>query len=76
MSGERREKTLDILTSGFFLFASATMVLLLDIFYQAFQVGLGKSKTLSHPLASLGIYIGFTLLLTIVLLITFLRKKA
>ena len=75
LSEERREKTLDLLTTYFFVFASATMILLLDIFYQAFLVALEKSMILPHPVVSLGSYIGFTLLLTIGVLVRFLRKK-
>lgn len=76
MAEGRRQTTLDLLCSSFLWFASATMILLLDIFYQVFQVQLGKAKTLTHPVLSLGIYISFTVILTVGLLIRFLRKKS
>ncbi len=76
MSEERRQTTLDHLCASFYWFASATMILLLDVFYQVFQVQLGKAKTLTHPVLSLGIYISFTVILTVGLLVRFLRKKS
>ncbi len=75
MAPERRQSTLDLLASSFFWFASATMILLLDMFYQTFQVQLGRTKILTHPVLSLGIYISFSVILTLLLLIGFFRKK-
>jgi uncharacterized membrane protein len=74
MAAERRQATLDELSFAFFWFASATMILLLDMFYQTFQVQLGKAKILTHPVLSLGIYISFSIILTAGLLIRFLRR--
>lgn len=76
LAEERRKTTLDLFTSFFFWFASATMALLLDIFHQAFLVQLGRAKTLTHPVLSLGVYISFTVIMTVVLLIRFIRKKS
>jgi hypothetical protein len=39
--------------------ASATILLLFDVMRQAFQVHLGKTEALPHPMMSLGVYIGF-----------------
>jgi hypothetical protein len=75
MAPERRQSTLDLLASSFFWFASATMILLLDMFYQTFQVQLGRAKILTHPVLSLGSYISFSVILTVFLLVGFLRKK-
>jgi len=75
LAAPRRQTTLDTLSCAFFYFASATMVLLLDMFYQTFQVQLGKAKILTHPVLSLGIYISFTIIFTVFLLVRFFRKK-
>ncbi len=75
LAEENRKETILFLSSSFFWFASATMMLLLDVFQQTFQVQLGKAKTLTHPVLSLGIYISFTLIMTIGLLLKFFRKK-
>jgi uncharacterized membrane protein len=74
LSPERRQETLDLLSRQFFSFGSATLLLLLDIFHQAFRVHLGKALTLEHPVASIVVYIGFSTFLSIGLIAKFKRR--
>ncbi len=60
LSGERKQETFDFMFSYNLWFASATLLLLMDLFSQTFQVALGKADALTHPRLSLGLYIGFT----------------
>ena len=57
MAPERRQETVDFLAGYFPWFGSATLLLMLDMFRQVFRFNLGFSKTLDHPLASLGVYL-------------------
>ena len=75
LSTERRGCTFDLLVASSLWFASATMLLVFDLFHQVFQVQMGIVQTLPHPILSLGIYISFVTILTTGLLVTFLRKK-
>ena len=69
----RRQETIDFLARQFLWFGSATLLLLLDVFHQSFNVNPGKAQNLSHPVASLAIYIGFSLLWSIILIVKFMR---
>ncbi len=68
-----RQETTEFLARQCLWFGSATLLLLLDVFHQSFNVNLGKAQALSHPVASIAIYIGFTLLWSIVLIAKFMR---
>ncbi len=74
LSPEREQDTIDILSRQFLWFGSATLLLLLDIFHQSFRVHLGKAPTLEHPVASLVVYVGFTVLWSIGLIAKFMRR--
>jgi len=74
LSPGRRQETFDFMSHYFLWFASATLMLMLDMFYQTFQVNLGKANSLSHPVASLAFYIGFAILWSIGLVIRFGNK--
>lgn len=70
----RRKKTFEFLSQYFLWFASATLIFLLDMFQQSFQVHLGKAQSLPHPLLSLGLYTGFTVVWSIGMVIKFKKK--
>jgi uncharacterized membrane protein len=76
LSEERRQDTFAFLTRYLLWFASATLLLLLDIFHQAFQVHLAKANSLSHPVLSLGLYIGFSVTWSIGLFVKFGKHSA
>jgi uncharacterized membrane protein len=73
LSPGRRQETLDTLSRQFLWFGSATLLLLLDIFHQSFRVHLGKTPGLEHPLASIGVYVAFSVLWTVALIRKFKR---
>ncbi|HXY53642.1 MAG TPA: DUF1648 domain-containing protein [Nitrospirota bacterium] len=68
-----RQETTDFLARQFHWFGSATLLLLLDIFHQSFTVNLGKAEALSHPVTSIAIYVGFSLLWSVILIVKFMR---
>ena len=74
LSPERSQDTIDVLSRQFLWFGSATLMLLLDIFHQSFRVHLGKAQTLEHPVASIVVYVGFSVLWSIALIVKFMRK--
>ncbi|NCO91627.1 MAG: DUF1648 domain-containing protein [Armatimonadetes bacterium] len=59
LAPERRQETHDYLTTWSLGFASATMLLLLDMFRQTVRVNLGKAAALEHPWVSLVVYLAF-----------------
>ena len=74
LSAERKQETFDFMFWYFLWFGSATLLLLLDILYQSFQVHLGKAETLPHFMLSLGLYLGFAGVWCVGLFIKFMRK--
>ncbi len=68
-----RQETIDFLARQFLWFGSATLLLLLDVFHQTFNVDLGKTQALSHPMVSIAVYIGFSLLWSVILISKFMR---
>lgn len=74
LSPERKKKTFDFMFHYFLWFASATLLLLLDMFQQSILVHLGKTESLPHPLLSLGLYISFTIVWSIGLIVKFGKK--
>ena len=75
LTEERRQETFDFFIQYFLWFGIATCLLLLDMFHQTFMVHLGKESTLQHPWLSMGLYLGFSLLWCIGLLLKFFRKQ-
>lgn len=61
MAEERKQETLDSLFHYLLWFGSATLLLLLAQSHQAYQVHLGKTDSLSHPMLRIGLYVGFTI---------------
>lgn len=74
LAPERRQETFEVLFRYFLWFGSATFLLLLDIFHQAFQVHLGKAGTLEHPIVSIVIYVVFSIVWSIGLIKKFMKK--
>jgi hypothetical protein len=60
LSPERRQNSLDFFSGYFLWFASATILLLFDIMNQSIRVHIGEVGKLPHPMMSLGLYLGFT----------------
>jgi uncharacterized membrane protein len=75
LSPERKQETFDFMSHYFLWFASATLLLMLAMFHQTFQVNLGRANGLSHPMLSIGLYIGFSVLWTIGLVRRFGKKS-
>jgi uncharacterized membrane protein len=75
LSPERRQETHDYLASWLFWFASATMLLLLDMLHQTVRVNLGKAGALEHPWLSLGVYLAFVTAWTVGLYRRFGRRS-
>jgi uncharacterized membrane protein len=59
-AAQQRQQTLAFLRRYPLWFASATVLLIIDMFHQTFLVNMGKAKSLPHPTLSLAVYIGFT----------------
>jgi len=57
LAPERRQQTLDYMLPRFLWFGSITMLLLLYIFHQSFQVHLGKANKLEHFWIVMGAYL-------------------
>ena len=74
LSPERKQETIDVLSRQFLWFGSATLLLLLDIFHQSFRVHLGKAQTLEHPVVIIVVFIVFSVLWSISLIVKFARK--
>ena len=74
LSKERRQGTLDFMFCYFLWFASATLLLVLDVSHQVLQVLIGNAHSLPHPSLSLHFYIGFTIIWCIGLFVRFGKK--
>lgn len=57
LSEERRRETFEWLSHHLLWFGSATVLFLLDLHHQIFQVNLGRAHFLSHVFLGLGLYI-------------------
>jgi uncharacterized membrane protein len=75
LSPERREETFAALASLLFWFGSATNILLFDMFHQTFRVNLGRTDRLEHPMLAMGIYLAFTAVWSVALILRFARKR-
>ncbi len=76
LAPERRQQTLDYMLSRFMWLGSITMLLLLDVFQQSFQVHLGKATKLNHVLLSLGAYLAVTTAWCIAIYSKFRKKES
>ncbi len=74
LAPERRKETIAILSRQFLWFGSATLLLLVDMMQQTFDVHLGKAVALSHPLLSIAAYVVFSILWSVVLILQFMRN--
>jgi uncharacterized membrane protein len=72
---ERSEETLKFLRNYPLWFASATVLLVIDIFHQVFVVNIGKAASLDHPTLSIVLYMGFCLAWTVGLFLRFRKPK-
>jgi uncharacterized membrane protein len=72
---EREEDTRRFLRYYPMWFGSATMLLVIDLMRQAFLVNIGTAKSLGHPTFSLALYIGFSVIWVIGLVIRFLKPR-
>jgi len=61
LAPERMHETLDYLRRGLLLFGSGTLLFLLDIVHQSFQVALRHAETLTHVWTSAFVYIAFSI---------------
>ena len=68
LSPQHEAETRNLLSCGFAWLGSATLVFLMDIFQQSFEVALGAAA-LSHPVMSIGLYLAFGLCGSIWLLV-------
>jgi hypothetical protein len=58
-----------------FWFASATMLLIIDVLRQAFLANIGPDKALGHPKLSLALYVGFTIAWVVGLFLKFRKPE-
>ncbi len=74
LAPERKRETFAVLSRFFLWMAAATLLLLLDVFHQAFRVHLGEARSLDHPVLSIVLYAAFAILWSIRLIATFSKK--
>lgn len=75
LAKDHKQKTFDFMFYYLLWFGSATLLLLLDLFYQLFQVHLERISLLTHHFLSLGLYVGFTILWSIGLYVKFAKPR-
>ena len=75
LAPERRHETLAYLRTGFLLFGSGTLLFVLDLVHQAFQVSLGDAATLTHQWTSIALYALFCVIWALTLNRRFSRKR-
>lgn len=73
---ERRQDTLETLRYYPLWFASATMLLVIDIMRQAFLVNIGPNKSLDHPKLSIALFFGFVIAWAIGFFLKFRKPEA
>jgi uncharacterized membrane protein len=76
LSPQRRQETLASLFYSFLWFASATLLLLIDLADQMFDVNMGKADALPHSMLSLGLYFAFVAIWAVSLIVRFARKPS
>lgn len=76
LAPERRQQTLDYMLPWFLWLGSLTMLLLLDIFHQSFQVHLGKATKLNHFWITMGAYLAVTTAWCIAIYRRFSKRKS
>jgi len=75
LAPERIYATLKYVRSGMLLFGSGTLLFMLVFFNQSFQVSLGNSSKLDHPLTTLVAYLLFCVLWIAAFYRRFSRKR-
>ncbi|MDM7991838.1 MAG: DUF1648 domain-containing protein [Candidatus Fermentibacter sp.] len=75
LAPERREETLEWLSTSMMLLGCATLVLMMDIFHQTFMVNLGETSGLPHPFLSMGVFFGVVVIWCAIILIRFRRVQ-
>jgi uncharacterized membrane protein len=74
LSPQREGRTRELLSCGSAWLGSATLLFLMDIFHQSFQVALGAAG-LSHPVLSIGMYLAFGICGSIWLLMQLMNDR-
>jgi hypothetical protein len=75
LSEKRKKATAEFMFHYFLWFGSATVLFLMDVFNQSFQVHLGRADSLPHILQSLVLYIVFSVVWVIGLFVKFKKKE-
>lgn len=75
LAPERREETLEWLSTSMILLGCVILVLMMDIFHQTFQVNLEETADLAHPLFSMYAFFGVVVIWCAVLLGRFRRVR-
>lgn len=75
LAPERREETLEWLSTSMILLGCAVLVLMMDIFHQTFMVNLGETSGLAHPFFSMCVFSGAVVIWCAVLLTRFGRVR-
>ncbi len=75
LAPERREETLEWLSTSMILMGCAVLMLMMDIFHQTFMVNLGEADGLPHPLLSICAFFGGVVIWCAVLLTRFRRVQ-
>lgn len=73
LAPERREETLEWLSTSMILLGCIVLLLMMDIFHQTFMVNLGEAPVLAHPLFSMCAFFGVVVIWCAVLLARFRR---
>lgn len=74
-SPQRRKQTFDSMVPQLLWIGSLTLVYMLDIFHQAFQVQLGRAASLDHGLISTVVYLGLIIIWSVALVRQFSKKN-
>jgi uncharacterized membrane protein len=74
LAPERRKQTLDDFLAPYLWLGSLTMIVLLDIFHQSFQVHVGNATKLSHVWFTMGAYLILTAVWCVAVFRRFRRK--
>jgi uncharacterized membrane protein len=75
LSDERKQETFKFISHYSLWFGSATLLLLIEVFNQAFRFNKESMNSLPHPFISLGFYIAFTIVWAIGLFRKFRNMK-
>jgi hypothetical protein len=67
LAPERKDETIAYIGRGMLLFGSGTLLFLLDIIHQSFQVSMGQASSLNHVWVTFAIYLAFCVFWTVAL---------